>query len=713
MPRLLCSLLALLLCVPVRAEIVADDEWASEEDWEEADWDGEGWTEGAAVEPAEPAPTDPEPTAPAEAPPPAARDLPPPPVPLETAVKARRPRSTASEARIGRRALARANRTSTDDLLKLVPGVHVNRHAAEGKGPQLFLRGFDAAHGGDVELRVDGIPLNQGSHVHGHGYLDLGGVVPEAVRGIDVKKGSFHLDQGAFATAGTLDLHLGAPGRGVEAGTSFGSTVRGRGHAWAGDGDGTFVAGEAVTDAGFGARRAAERGGLLARAQHAALGGEGFVLGALSGARFDAPAPVRLDEVEAGARGLYGSADGRGAGDTGRVLLGAGWSGRVAGGRLKSVAWTGASTFSLQENVTGFLLDPEDGDRRLQEEARAFAGARVFYRRPLLAGLTLRTTAQVSGFALGQRQVGLDARSTPRAAGSERLVAEHDAGAGATLGWHGFGFLYVEGGARADALGFLARDVRTGKDAAAVRFALSPCALVRAHVTEDVAVFAAYGRGFRPPEARAFLPATDGGVEPDITATDSAELGARYDPSDRLAVGGAAFATYVDRETITDHVSGLTLAQNATARAGAEGYVNVRPLSFLGLGADATVVAARFVDSGDPVPGVPPVLARVFGDVTLPGGAFVSARWLALGARPLAFGARVEGALVLDARAGVELGPLVLDLQMDNVFDARWAQGAYAYASRPTRDSATSALPAVHTSPGSPRVLRLGVAARF
>ena len=96
--------------------------------------------------------------------------------------QSRAPRSAGEEV-IDAQAIALApRRRSADDLLRLVPGVWLSQHGAEGKGQQIFLRGFDAAHGTDVAISVAGIPVNELSNLHGHGYVDLNFVIPELVR---------------------------------------------------------------------------------------------------------------------------------------------------------------------------------------------------------------------------------------------------------------------------------------------------------------------------------------------------------------------------------------------------------------------------------------------------------------------------------------------------------------------------------------------------
>lgn len=95
---------------------------------------------------------------------------------------------------------------SAQDLLRKVPGLFIAQHAGGGKAEQLFLRGYDADHGTDVSVNVDGMPVNVVSHAHGQGYSDLHFVIPETVNNIDFGKGAYYMDRGDFNTAGYVDF---------------------------------------------------------------------------------------------------------------------------------------------------------------------------------------------------------------------------------------------------------------------------------------------------------------------------------------------------------------------------------------------------------------------------------------------------------------------------------------------------------------------------
>jgi outer membrane receptor protein involved in Fe transport len=91
---------------------------------------------------------------------------------------------------------------SAQDLLRLIPGLFIAQHQGGGKAEQIFLRGFDADHGTDVNVSVDDIPVNMVSHAHGQGYADLHFLIPETVSSYDFGKGLYYANHGDFTTAG-------------------------------------------------------------------------------------------------------------------------------------------------------------------------------------------------------------------------------------------------------------------------------------------------------------------------------------------------------------------------------------------------------------------------------------------------------------------------------------------------------------------------------
>ncbi|MGN6639562.1 MAG: TonB-dependent receptor [Mucilaginibacter sp.] len=96
---------------------------------------------------------------------------------------------------------------SSQDLMRLVPGLFIAQHMGGGKAEQIFMRGFDADHGTDLNVSVDGMPVNMVSHIHGQGYADLHFLIPETVSTFDYGKGPYYTNYGDLATAGYLSYN--------------------------------------------------------------------------------------------------------------------------------------------------------------------------------------------------------------------------------------------------------------------------------------------------------------------------------------------------------------------------------------------------------------------------------------------------------------------------------------------------------------------------
>src|SRR5262249_2707230 len=99
----------------------------------------------------------------------------------------------------------------------LVPGLFIGQHAGGGKAEQLFLRGFDLDHGTDINIAVDGMPVNMVSHAHGQGYADLHFLIPELIETVNFEKGCYNPEKGNLNTAGFVEFRTKA----ALAGNSF------------------------------------------------------------------------------------------------------------------------------------------------------------------------------------------------------------------------------------------------------------------------------------------------------------------------------------------------------------------------------------------------------------------------------------------------------------------------------------------------------------
>lgn len=643
--------------------------------------------------------------------------------------------STASETRVTARQFAAIPRRTAEDALRLVPGLVLVQHGNEGKGHQIFLRGFDASHGADFEITLEGIPLNEWSNIHAQGYLDLGFIIPELIRGVDVTRGPFTLNQGLFSIAGTAHYQLGVPSeeRGLRSAYTLGTTNRHRAlisyAPESGFGD-DFIAGEALFDSGFGQNRRSRRASLMAqkRLDVNPAGDSIRLLASASAADFGLPGILRSDAFAAREIGFYDAYDDKTRGNGQRALLAAIYEAVRADSALKTLGYAGYRKLNLLENFTGFLNDPLHGDRRSQHEQHAQFGASIEFEQDLRTNLRLFLGAGARHEFFDQHEDHLSQQEQTLA--SIRHLSAHQTAAHLLAGirWTPQS-LRLDAGLRLDLLHFLLTaagpEHLQPNDLPGTQLlaALSPRTTLAWRASNNLEWFAAFGRGIRPPEARAFLGNTeenqgliderfDGG-QPAITASNTVEIGARYGSLDTLRLSLATFGTYVARESVFDHVSGLNIELNATRRLGAELVLSSRPLPWLTLRADATAVSARFVQSQRPVPLAPRWMGGLQGVVTHPSGLRAGIHGLGVLPRPLPHGARSSALVLLNGTLGWHWTHLRLDLDVENLLNLHAREGEYHFASHWNRERAASALPALHYVAASPRNARLTLTVVF
>lgn len=651
---------------------------------------------------------------------------------------------TASTTRLDSRHLQAAPRRNAEELLRQVPGLTLVQHGSEGKGHQFFMRGFDAMHGADLEIKVDQIPINEWSNVHAQGYLDLALMIPELVQSISVTKGPFTLDQGAFAMAGSAHYRLGVPVEelGWRMAYTGGTTHRHRifaGYSPPQESGEQFVGIEATHDEGFGDNRRLNRGTFNGRIRlFNRVGRSKAYLSALgSYSAFALAGPLRNDEIEAGLVDFYGAYDPQAKGRSARARLTLHGDWRH---KRQRIEWAGFGEFrqlQLRENFSGFLLDPQNGDRRQQFQRSGSFGIGARHEARLSKTFTLRSGLgfRGEGFAQLEHPLGrtLEILGTRRDLKGIQFLADLRGG----LRWSPLRSIRLEAGARVDLMHVIVHDRlnpggfgQTSREPKAkrapgtgTRVVASPRVTARWAPRERWKLFVAYGRGFRPPEARAFTRFNPGneslgdevilGASPIATVSDGFELGTRWDQSAFFGLSLAGFATFIQRESIFDHVSGLSLELNKTRRLGGELLLHAHPFSWLDLSADLTWVDARFVGSKRPVPFAPRIVAGIRGALVHPQGFRAGLRLLSVAPRPLPHGATGATLVMLDATLGYHWRWLRLDLEIENLLNRRVREGEYHFASHWRPQTPAQALPTLHTTAGPPLNARLTVGVQF
>ncbi len=643
----------------------------------------------------------------------------------ETVVRSQRPPMSAGTVSVTAEEIEKAHPSSTDEILELVQGVIVVQHGAQGKGHQLFLRGFDAAHGSDVEVLLEGISLNEPSHVHGQGYLDLYGIIPEVILEITAVKGPFLPWQGNFATAGSIRFRLGVsddlrPGL-VRTEVSHRGRLRSVVIVASEDQpEETFIAAEAVYDRGFGPDREARRAAFMSSRRRDT--NDGTELNALlmaQTARFESPGALRLADVEDGKIDFHGAYGPAGEGLSDRVLARLGMSRDTDGTDLGIFVYGMLRQFSLEENFTGKLVHGVRGDRRRQQQSGGSVGADIELEHKLSTGYASALLAG-AGWRLDvlhQREVQVD-----DAGAAWQTNRDLDAGIQHVHMFTGYRFspwswLEIYPSARLDLFLFDARDQLEERAADETEVAISPRMALSFPVHRKVTLFADYGRGFRAPEARAVVaPASTpedetvapyAGGSPGTVICDAAEVGAEISPHEVAVFRITGFATWMEREMLFDHVSNTNLEMDGTRRLGVEASTALRPASWLSTLTEVTWSDARFNESGNPVPGAPVWLAALRLFIGEERGPYGGSSVLWIGARPLAHGARVDGYARLDLNAGWRFTHFDVSIIVDNALGWKIMEGAYHYASRFDPTEERSVIPRIHYVAGEPLTARI------
>ncbi len=264
------------------------------------------------------------------------------------------------------------------EALEVTPGLIVAQHSGQGKANQYFLRGFALDHGNDLALWLDGMPLNMPSHVHGQGYADANMLIPELLGSMDVRKGPYFADEGAFGSAGSIRMqYLDRLSEGLlsVSGGGFGwvRSLAARSYAVAG-GD-LLAALELGTYNGPWVRpdEARRINSIMRWSRGTQDDGVSITAMAYSNHWF-ATDQIPAHAVEQGLLSRWGTEDPTDGGNTARYSLSARWSRRDADSASRVEGYIVRNALNLYDNFTYFLENPQLGDQIHQFDRRSVYG---------------------------------------------------------------------------------------------------------------------------------------------------------------------------------------------------------------------------------------------------------------------------------------------------------------------------------------------------
>lgn len=676
------------------------------------------------------------------------------------------PPTGASDYQIRLGALSAVPRADAGQFLTLSPGVWLENHAAEGHANRVFMRGFDAGEGRDIEVRLMGIPLNEVSHAHGHGYADTFVIVPELVDSVRVLQGPFDARQGDFAVAGSVDYTLAVPTPGLRVALRTGTFSSVRLSATYRPEDappGAFVGAALSRTAGYGVRRGADNMALNAQYQWRTAGTRMTVFAAAAGSNFQSPGQVRADAVAARTLPCDDTPDAQffcthdeRQGGTAARLLTSGTLEHQDGPRT----WThrvhaSKRNFRVVENSTGFVtdLDAPGGLQRgdaleLTNDAWTLGAESAFKWRtgtaqmPLVhhAGVTVRHDDST----VGARRVRA-ADAVPYLTAIDRVLRVTDLGMYGQMEAAPLDVLKARLGLRADGFVFDVTDRnqpaadRTGPRLTQTRsvatgLSVMPKGSLDWAMTPDVfgapihGVVGA-GLGTRSTDAGAL---SDGEFAPfgQVLAADMGLLHRARAGVLTVESRASAYYTHVEKDLVFDAIAGRNIPAGRSNRVGASLWARATVGDTFDIAASASWSDARFAETNpaDPsspgqyvpltgayVPYVPMMLGRV--DTTWRGeftafGADVGVRAAlgvsAMGPRALPLSQTSTPFVLVDPSLAFEAFGTTLELSAQNVLDARYAQGETMYSSYFGDPAAPPTRVATrHITAGSPRQIFL------
>jgi outer membrane receptor protein involved in Fe transport len=615
-------------------------------------------------------------------------------------------------------------RQSAQDMLRMVPGLVIAQHAGGGKAEQIFLRGFDADHGTDVALSVDGVPVNMVSHGHGQGYADLHFIIPEVVQRIDVHKGPYFAQFGDMATAGAVGFRtrdaLESNLISVEAG-QFGTyryltmlQIPVASHS-----SSSYAAAEFFhTDGYFDSRISFNRYNVFAKfksqvAENGALDiwASGF------GSAWDASGQIPERAVSGNLIGRFGSIDPTEGGTTQRQNLSVSYLGSFENAStLLTQVYFSRYRFRLFSNFTFFRDDGENGDGIEQNDNRSIIGVRSEYSLAHHLGPVEATTTFGSGFRADEINVELwhSAERERLENMVSALVVQKNMSLFVQQELRFSPVVRLLLGLRGDYFVYDVEDKRkntASPDISGYRqqTILSPKANLVVSPVHEVSLFANAGAGFHSNDARVVV--TSAG-DRTLPRAWGGEVGVRVTPFSSLTLSAAAWGLDLQSELVYVGDEGVFEPSGRTRRIGLDFDARAQILPWLFVDADLNISRGRFRDlpeGEDLIPLAPTMTAT--GGVTLrfPEGYGGSLRVRHINDRPANEDNTViaKGSTIFDATVAYSVSRYRFQVTVENLFNAKWNEAQFDTESRLLDEP--EAVSELHFTPGTPFNAKLKV----
>lgn len=617
---------------------------------------------------------------------------------------------------------------SSQDILRMIPGLVTAQHAGGGKAEQIFLRGFDIDHGTDISLTVDGMPVNMVSHAHGQGYADLHFLIPEIIDHVDFNKGPYYSNIGNFNTAGYANFQtenvIDKSSVMLEAGRF--DTYRAVGLfdliSNTSKNQNAYLATEyRFTNGPFESPQNFNRINLFGKFS-GALGDDKYFTASLSTfkSEWDASGQIPQRAVSNGLITRFGAIDDTEGGFTNRTYANFSLAKFFDdGSSFKHQVYVSNYNFELYSNFTYFLNDSINGDAIKQKEGRNIYGYNASYQKKIPIG---RSSFQ-SEFGVGIRYDDIantelshvKARNTflnPITLGD---IDEMNANAFADFTFNFSPLLIVNAGVRVDAFSFqyanklniaYDRDSRTAAK-------ISPKLNLYYFAKPNVQVYLKSGFGFHSNDARVVIAQKGQKILPRAIGTD---FGLFAKPAGDLLINVAVWQLNLEQEFVYVGDEAVVEASGKTQRYGADLSLRYQALEWLFLDFDSNYAYGRFVDEIEGQNFIPlaPVFTSIAGvTATTKNGILASLRYRMVSDRPANEDNSVvaKGNFLVDGSLTYARRQYELTISSTNIFNQIWNEAQFDTLTRlPGEKKGTSELT---FTPGDPVFVKSSIRVFF
>ncbi len=617
---------------------------------------------------------------------------------------------------------------SAQDLMRLVPGLFLGQHQGGGIAEHIFFRGFDADHGTDVNVSVDGMPLNLVSHAHGQGFSDLHFLIPELVTGYEFGKGPYYADHGDFTTAGYVAFRTADMLDKSEVKIEGGQFHTGRVMAMADllgagarkKGESAYIAGEAAyTDGPFVYAQQFNRLNLFGK-YNLALSLRNKMTLTLSsfssGWRSSGEIPERA--VSEGLTGRFGYIDSAQGGYTSRSNAILRLSSSLPNGMfMENQVYYSRYFFNLHYDETFFANDSINGDQLRQRESRDLFGYNGKISRHHWFG---GDRDLISSFGIGaqlNKIYGSELSHTKDYDDVLNYIQHGDVNEMALNAYadksYYDGKWVVDAGVRLDWLYFDYRDKLDPVQPARAKLIASPKFNISYDANEKVQVYLRTGKGFHSNDAKAV--AANRGLDV-LPAAYGADLGINWKPAPRLLVNAGVWALYLQQEFVYNGDDGTFSPGDKTKREGVDLSLRYQFLSWLYGHFDMNLARARDLGAqkgNDYLPLAVPLSGTGGLDVKLANGLSGGLSYRYMEKRPAnADNSLVaQGYFVSDLTANYRKGKYEIGLEIQNLFNAQWREAQFEVVSRLKKE--TQPVVDISFAPGTPFFAKLKMAVFF